>query len=102
MDGYPFAIPVPLFFELLNESHRQVIFSCLPRIGNPVAVSIRRSMDYKLVLSVWVVFALSIIYWNTNRLNSKELLSDCHNAQIKMYYDKPMCTQCKLFCEVKK
>lgn len=58
-------------------------------------------MDYKLVLSLWFVFALSVIYWDMNRLN-KEPLSACHNEKIKIYYDKPMCTKCKLFCEIKK
>ena len=58
-------------------------------------------MDYKLVLSLWFVFALSVICWDMNRLN-KEPLSVCHSEEIKMYYGKPMCTKCKLFCEIKK
>tara|TARA_R110002096_G_scaffold293625_2_gene488003 strand:- start:822 stop:1004 length:183 start_codon:yes stop_codon:yes gene_type:complete len=29
-------------------------------------------------------------------------LSECHNAEIKIYHDRPMCTECKLYCEVRK
>jgi len=58
-------------------------------------------MNYKLVLVLWTIFAASVIYWDMNRYADIPL-SDCHEAPIKMYYDKPMCTECKLFCEVKK
>ena len=58
-------------------------------------------MNYKLVLALWGIFAVSVIYWDMHRWD-KEPMSDCHNAQIKIYHDKPMCTECKLFCEIKK
>lgn len=29
-------------------------------------------------------------------------LSDCHSAEIRWYNDRPMCIECKLYCEVKK
>ena len=57
-------------------------------------------MNY--VIAVWLVLSASIIYWNVTRLNDSEPLSDCHKAPIKVYHDKPMCTECKMFCEVLK
>ena len=59
-------------------------------------------MNYKLVLVLWAIFATSVIYWDMHRYDDAIPLSVCHNAEIKIYYDKPMCTECKLFCEVKK
>ena len=59
-------------------------------------------MNYKLILSLWAIFAASVIYWDMQRHKDNIPLSDCHLVGIKMYYDRPMCTQCKLFCEVKK
>ena len=58
-------------------------------------------MNYKLIIILWSVFAISIIYWDTYRWEKSEPLSECHNASIKIYYDKPMCTECKLFCKIK-
>ena len=57
-------------------------------------------MNYKAVLITWFIFVGTVIYFNV--ANQDKPLSDCHNAEIKIYYDKPMCTKCKLFCEVKK
>ena len=62
----------------------------------------RVKMNYKLVIAGWFILAISIIYWDSQRWKDKEPLSVCHNASIKIYYDRPMCTECKLFCEVKK
>ena len=62
----------------------------------------RVKMNYKLVIAGWFILAISIIYWDSYRWKNKEPLSVCHNAQIKIYYDKPMCTECKLFCETTK
>ncbi len=65
-------------------------------------------MDYKeiwqfhYIAIFWTIFAVSIIYWDTQRLNEKVPLSDCHYAEIKIYHDRPMCTKCKIFCEVRK
>ena len=58
-------------------------------------------MNYKLVVGLWSILAISIIYWDANRHKDYVLLSDCHNARIKVYHDRPMCTECKLYCEVK-
>ena len=57
-------------------------------------------VNYKLMITAWFIFAVSIIYWDVQRLAEREPISDCHKAPIKMYHDKPMCTECKLFCEV--
>ena len=59
-------------------------------------------MNYKLVIALWTVLAVSIVYWDAHRWEDKDPVSVCHNAQIKIYHDKPMCTECKLYCEVKK
>jgi hypothetical protein len=62
----------------------------------------RKEMKMETWIVLWVVFAASIIYWDISRHENNIPLSKCHSAAIKVYYDKPMCTQCKLFCEVKK
>ena len=59
-------------------------------------------MNYKLVIALWVILATSIIYWDIKKWEDKDPISICHNAEIKIYHDRPMCTECKLFCEVKK
>ena len=62
-------------------------------------------MNYKLWIVSWLIFAISIIYWDTHRYNVSEiapLLSDCHNVQIKMMNDRAICTECKKYCEIKK
>ena len=58
-------------------------------------------MDYKLMIAAWILFAASVIYWDLNRWEWKnpEPLSKCHNAPIRVYHDRAMCTECKLFCE---
>ena len=57
-------------------------------------------MNYKLVIGLWVIFAVSVVYWDMHRWDSKESLSVCHNAEIRMMNDRPMCTTCKLYCKV--
>ena len=61
-------------------------------------------MRIELIISLWVIFATSIIYWDMNKYDISEktlLLSDCHNVEIKIMNNKPICTECKLYCEVK-
>jgi hypothetical protein len=57
-------------------------------------------MNYKLVISLWFILAVSIVYWDVHRWECKEPVSVCHNAEIKVYHDRPMCTECKMYCEV--
>ena len=57
-------------------------------------------MDYKLLIGLWAIFSVSIIYWNLNRYEDSIPVSACHNAEIRMYHDRPVCIECKLFCEV--
>tara|TARA_R110002153_G_scaffold81222_6_gene205997 strand:+ start:2737 stop:2943 length:207 start_codon:yes stop_codon:yes gene_type:complete len=59
-------------------------------------------MDTKTVLIMWSIFAASIIFFHIRTVKDHIPLSECHLAEIKWYYDKPMCTECKLFCEIKK
>ena len=61
-------------------------------------------MRIELIVSLWIIFATSIIYWDMHRYDISEitlLLSDCHNVEIKMLDNKPLCTKCKKYCEVK-
>jgi hypothetical protein len=58
-------------------------------------------MNYKIVLILWSIFAVSVIYWDQHRWDEPIPLSKCHNAQIKIYHDRPMCMECKKFCELK-
>ena len=59
-------------------------------------------MNYKLWIPLWAIVAVSIVYWDIKRHEDSIPLSDCHLAGIKIYHDRPKCTQCKLYCEVKK
>jgi len=51
-------------------------------------------------LVLWVIFATSIIYWDTTRNEIGELVSHCHNAEIKEWDNKLLCTECKKYCKV--
>ena len=62
-------------------------------------------MDYKLIIGIWFVLAASIIYWDMQRFDEPSPIyskSTCHNSEIKMMNNRPMCTECKLYCEIKK
>ena len=59
-------------------------------------------MNYKLIIGAWIILSASLIYWGINMHGDNNPVSDCHLAEIQWYYEKPMCTECKLFCEVKK
>jgi len=58
-------------------------------------------MDYKILIISWILFAVAIVYWDIHRWKDDIPVSDCHNAQIRIYHDRPMCTECKKFCEIK-
>ena len=58
-------------------------------------------MNYKIVIAIWAIFAASIIYWDIHRWDSKGPISVCHNVEIRMMNDRPMCIECKMYCEVK-
>ena len=58
-------------------------------------------MNYKLAIVLWSIFTVSIICWDIHRYDDMNPISKCHNAEILIYHDKPMCTECKLYCEVK-
>ena len=49
-------------------------------------------MNYKLAIGLWVIFAVSVVYWDIQRWEDNIPLSVCHNAEIKIYHDRPMCT----------
>ena len=57
-------------------------------------------MNYKLVLALWGIFAVSVIYWDMHRWDDVNPISKCHYAEILIYYDRPMCTECKMYCEL--
>ena len=57
-------------------------------------------MNYKALIALWAVLAVSIVYWDNHRWEDKKPVSICHNTDIRMMNDRPMCTECKLFCEV--
>ena len=57
-------------------------------------------MNYKLFVAFYLIFAASIVYWDINRHGDNEPMSNCHNEEIRMVNDRPMCTTCKLYCEV--
>ena len=57
-------------------------------------------MNYKLVIALWAIFSMSVIYWDMHRWDSEESLSVCHNVEIRMINDRPMCIECKKYCEI--
>ena len=59
-------------------------------------------MKIELWIISWILFAVAVVYWDVNRHEDNVPLSECHNVGIKIYHDRPMCIECKMFCEVKK
>ena len=59
-------------------------------------------MKIELWIISWVLFAVAVVYWDMHRWECKEPMSDCHSAEIKIYHYRPMCMECKMFCEIKK
>ena len=57
-------------------------------------------MNYKLIIGLWIILSASIVYWDMNRHKDNKTISVCHNVEIKMINDRPMCTECKLYCEI--
>ena len=57
-------------------------------------------MNYKLAIGLWVIFAVSVVYWDINRHGDNNPLSRCHNAEIRIMNNRPMCTECKLYCRL--
>ena len=57
-------------------------------------------MNYKLVIGIWIIFAVSVVYWDMHRWEDMNPISVCHNTDIKMINDRPMCTECKMYCKV--
>ena len=58
-------------------------------------------MKVQLWVMSWIIFAVAVVYWDMHRWD-KEPMSECHNSEIKIYHDRPMCMECKMFCEIKK
>ena len=64
-------------------------------------------MSYIIVIMIWLTISTSLVYWDMSK-GHNEPLSSCHRATVKMYYDykvghdRPMCIDCKLFCEIEK
>ena len=50
----------------------------------------------------WTLITISVVIFHITFIKDAIPLSDCHLAEIRIYNDRPMCTECKLFCEVKK
>lgn len=59
-------------------------------------------MNYKLVIFLWTIFAISIVYWDMQRWEEKDPISICHNVEVQIYKDKYLCTKCEKWCEIKK
>ena len=59
-------------------------------------------MKMELWIISWLIFAISIVYWDMHKWEGIDPLSVCHNAEIRIVNDKPICTECKKYCEIKK
>jgi len=57
-------------------------------------------VNYKLIVALWLIFSVSIVYWDIHRWDSKEPLSVCHGSEIRIINDRPMCIECKKYCEI--
>ena len=57
-------------------------------------------MRMELWIVSWLIFAVSIVYWDMRKWEDNLPTSICHNAEIRIMNDKPMCTKCKKYCEV--
>ena len=57
-------------------------------------------MKIELWIISWVLFAVTVVYWDMHRWGDVSPISKCHNAEILIYHDRPMCTECKLYCEL--
>ena len=57
-------------------------------------------MKIELWIISWIIFAVVVVYWDMHRWDDVNPISKCHNAEIRMMNDRPMCTECKLYCEV--
>mgnify|MGYP003680305144 CR=1 FL=1 len=58
--------------------------------------------DLGFVVWTWTLITVLVMVFHISFIKAPVPLSDCHLAEIQWYYDRPMCTECKLFCEVKK
>jgi len=57
----------------------------------------------ELWVALWAAFAVSIIYIDINMdkmLEEPVLISDCHEADVKLINNKFMCLKCDKYCEV--
>jgi hypothetical protein len=58
--------------------------------------------DLGLVLWLCGIITALVVVFHVSFIKEHIPLSDCHLAEIRWYNDRPMCTECKLYCEVKK
>ena len=58
--------------------------------------------QFHYIVMLWTIFAVSIVYWDIKRWEDDKYVSVCHNADIKVFNDRVMCTKCKLYCKTKK
>ena len=58
-------------------------------------------MNYKLIIVAWIIFCVSVVYWDINRHGDIITISKCHNTEVIIVNDRPMCTTCKLYCDSK-
>jgi len=64
-------------------------------------VYILKGASMKEILIVWAIFVFSVIYWDVNiRYEEKEPLSKCHEAKVKEYKNRYLCSECEKWCEV--
>ena len=55
-----------------------------------------------LVIWSWAIITVAVVLFHIIYIEEHIELSDCHSSKVQWYHDKPMCTECKLFCELKK
>ena len=58
--------------------------------------------DLGFVIFTWVIMTVAVVFIHIHYVGDHIPVSDCHLAEIRTYHDRPMCTKCKMFCEVKK
>lgn len=63
----------------------------------------KNKMNWKTWIATYFIFVASVIYWDINRhvVESIDLKSKCHNAEVREINKKYVCSKCEKYCEVK-
>lgn len=58
--------------------------------------------DLGFVIWTWGLITGLVVLFHISFIKDPVPLSNCHNAEIKMIHERPMCTECKMYCKITK